>query len=473
MPTTTTTSQVVTPVETPFYDVEKRLDDESIDDYDAVLFTVCDVFGRPRGKFAVGSGVKKFVKEGMEMPNTTCVLGFNSEVPKTVLRYSQAKASTCRMFPDLSSLRPLSWLCKEGRKVGQVLCDLYDSSKKPDPSSPREIAKRQVAALEKIGFQIMSAHETEFMMFHKGTLNPMGGNIHEIVNMYRLDGELSFLYDVMLGLLNSGIPVETQMEEFQPGQVEYSLQPQYGIKMADCVHRMRYIAKAIGDTGGFDSVFMTRPHAENQSNGYHLNHSLWTLDGKNAFYDPDGDHKCSEILRHWVAGLLLHGHALLALFNPTTNCYERLHGFFSPSDNVWNYDDRNARLRVKTKGKNVHIEDRSPSSACNPYLVLAGLIAAGMDGIVNKLECPAPREFRPLVEGDARGKPENPLPKTFDEALNALEKDTVLKTALGKEFIEDYIALCKEFQLEKLKDSLVKEPSERFEAARALFLYNL
>ncbi|XP_059174079.1 glutamine synthetase-like [Physella acuta] len=466
-------SPVVEVVETPFYETEKRFEADGINGYDSVLFTVCDIFGRPRGKFAVGRGIQRFVKEGMEMPHTTCVLGFNSEPPKTIPKYSQGKSTIWRMFPDLSTLRRLSWLCKDGKKVGQVLCDLYDSNGDPEMYSPREIAKRQIAALKDIGFQILSAHEAEYMMFHKGTLNPMGGNFNDVINMLRLDGELSFLYDNMTGLLNSGIPVETQMEEFQPGQVEYSLQPQYGIKMADCVHRLRYVAKAVAQTGGFDAIFMTRPKAENQSNGYHLNHSLWTLDGKNAFYDPNGDHKCSDILRHWVAGLILHANALLALFNPTLNCYERLHGFFSPSDNVWNYDDRNARLRVKTKGKNIHIEDRSPSSASNPYLVIAGLIAAGMDGIVNKLECPPPVEFRPLMSGDERAKTKNPLAKTMDEALQALGENTVLKRALGEDFVNDYIALCKEFQIDKLKEFSDKEPSIRFEAARKLFLYNL
>uniref|UniRef100_A0A0B7BF42 Lengsin n=1 Tax=Arion vulgaris TaxID=1028688 RepID=A0A0B7BF42_9EUPU len=453
-----------------FYTQKEPVSKESIDDYDAVLFTVCDVFGRSRGKFAFGPNIQQLVKHGLETAHTTCVLGFHSETPVTLPRYNRTKDTTCQMLPDISTLRPLSWLCSNGRKVGHVLCDLYDLKGHHDISSPRAIALKQLNNLKDLGFVIMTAFEAEYILYHKGTLNPLGGDYKELTNMTRLDTDLPFLYDHMTELLASGIPVETQMEESVPGQIEYSMQPQYGINMADAVHRLRYITKSVCDKIGFTPTFMTKPKYVGDSSGFHFNHSLWTLDGKNAFYDPTNENKCSDIIRHWIAGLIHHGPALTALMNPTVNCFERLHHMLTPNYNIWNYNDRHARLRVKNKSKNIHIEERTPSSACNPYLCLAGLVAAGADGIARKLEAPQPQAYRPQKTDGDTVKVGDSLPKTLEEALQALEQDTILTRAIGEDFIQEYVALCKEFQLEKLKDVMDKEPVERFKAERDLYL---
>ncbi|BFZ16370.1 hypothetical protein BsWGS_19409 [Bradybaena similaris] len=457
-----------------FYTNSKRRGEENLNDYDAVLFTVCDVFGRPRGKFAYGKNIQRLAREGMETPHTTCVLGFQSEAPASLGRYARVTDVAQRMIPDLSTLRPLSWLCTGDRKIGHVLCDLYDTEGRLFSSSPRSIALQQLQNLKALGFTIMTAFEAEFILYHKGTLDPLGGDRKELNNMVRLDTDIPFLYDHMMGLLASGIPVETQMEESVPGQIEYSMQPLHGIKMADDVHRLRYVTKSLCERAGFDQTFMTKPKYVGDSSGFHYNHSLWTLDGRNAFYDPDDNHHCSAVLRHWVAGIIHHGSALTALMNPTVNCYQRLGNSLTPNDNNWNYNDRYAHLRVKTKSKNIHIEDRMPSSACNPYLTLAGLIAAGADGIARQLAAPAPRAHRPPnPKSDSAAKVAYPLPKTLEEALGALEQDTILTRAIGEDFIKEYIALCKEFQLEKLQHLKNKDPEEIFQAERDLFLYTL
>ncbi|BFZ16369.1 hypothetical protein BsWGS_19408 [Bradybaena similaris] len=456
-----------------FYSKEEdKTDDGSIADYDAVLFTVCDMLGRPQGRFAVGKGVQALAKQGLEMSRTSCVLGFCQEKPLSLLHCNRTDTGTFTMLPDLSTLRPLSWLCIGDRKIGHVLCDLYNMKGHQVMSSPRAIVLKQLHDLKDLGFMIMTAYEVEFIVYQKGTLKPFGGERKELANMMRLDTELTFYYDLMTSLLASGIPIETQMEESAPGQIEYSMRPLFGITMADSVHRLRYITKSVCDRSGLMATFMARPTIDKSNSGFHLNHSLWTLDGQNAFYDPDQDHHCSEILRHWVAGLIHHGGALTALMNPTVNCYQRLHNHFTPTDNIWNYNDRNARLRVKNKGKNVHVEERMPSSACNPYVSLAALIAAGTDGIARKLEAPPPRTYRPNMSGDDMARVENPLPRSLDEALHALEKDSVLIKALGEDFVQDYAALCR-WQLRKLEHVIDKDPQERYAAERDLYLHSL
>ncbi|XP_005110298.2 glutamine synthetase [Aplysia californica] len=470
MPLTTNNRDGPAVVETPLYDdVDGQpKSQERLLDYDMVLCTACDVNGSPRGHFVMKNALASLLEEGLEVPFTTGVLGFKSEVPTSVERY-RGSSPASRLVPDVSTFKPISWMCQDGRKIGHVLCDLYTGNGTPDPHSPRQLALRQLARLRELGFSIMSAHETEYFVYHRGTLEPLGGQVKDVCNHLHMMGEQKMLYQQMTDLIASGVPIETFMKEYGPGQIEFSMEPQYGIKMADVTHRLRYLAKSVCKRSGFEPSFMTRPQSEFVSSGYHFNHSLWTLDGRNAFYDPEGDHTCSDVIRHWIAGLIKHGDALTCLYSPTVNCYERLHGFFAPTDNVWNYDDRNARLRVKTKAKNVHIEERTPSSACNPYLVLAGLLAAGMDGLVNKLECPPNREFRPFLKGDQKSVPINPLPKSLEESLEALREDEELKTALGEEFVEEYTALIQECQLDKLSNATPLGTSERFEAQRDLY----
>ncbi|BFY99207.1 hypothetical protein BsWGS_02247 [Bradybaena similaris] len=456
-----------------FYPENKNKEEENIDSYDGVLFSVCDVFGRPRGRFAYRDNIQRFAQFGMETPHNTCVMGFNSEKPRTVPRYCNASSVTSRMYPDLNTLKPLSWLCRDGSKVGHVLCDLYNSRDERDLTTPRSLALTQLEKLKHLGYQLMSAFETEYTILLKGTLSGYGVQYSELVNMVRLDTDIPFYYDHIMGLLASGIPVETQMEEWGPGQIEYSMKPLYGIESADVTHRLRYVSKSLCERSGLEATFMTKPGEDTSNNGFHFNHSLWTNDGRNAFYIPKDGNKCSAVMRHWIAGLILHGNALTALMCPTVNCYGRLHDLFAPSANIWNYNDRNARLRIKCKSSNVYIEDRLPSSACNPYLCLAGLVAAGIDGVTRRLEAPLPQIFRPIMAGDEKAKPQNPLPRSFEEALQALEQDEVLTQALGGEFVQDYIALCQEFQLERLKEFKDKEASVKIQAERDLYLHTL
>ncbi|CAG5136721.1 unnamed protein product [Candidula unifasciata] len=461
------------PTTTAFYKENKFGKEENIDSYDAVLFTVCDTFGRARGKFAYRDNIRKFAQHGMETPHTKCVMGFHNEEPRTLPRYNNTSSVTYRMYPDLTTLKPLDWLCQDGSKVGHVLCDLHNSKNDRDLSSPRTLALRQLEKLKELGYQFMSAFETEYTIYHKGTTTAYGGDYNELVSMVRLDTDITFYYDLMMGLLASGIPVETQMEELGPGQIEYSMKPLYGIETADATHRLRYVSKSLSERSGLEATFMTKPLEDSSNSGFHFNHSLWTIDGQNAFYDPKDDNNCSTIMRHWIAGVIHHGNALAALMCPTVNCYNRLHHLFAPSDNIWNYSDRNARLRVKCRSQNVYIEDRMSSSACNPYLCTAGLVAAGIDGITRRLEAPPPQIFRPFISGDEKSKPQNPLPRSLEEALQALEHDEILTRELGEEFVQDYIALCKEFQIERLKDVVNKDPSLKFEAERDLFFHTL
>lgn len=156
--------------------------------------------------------------------------------------------------------------------------------------------------------------------------------------------------------------------------------------------------------------------------------------------------------RHWIAGLLKHLKALTAICCPTVNCYRRLHIIPTPNRVDWGYDDRLATVRVKADGgpSGTYIENRLPASAANPYLVLAATVAAGVDGLVNRLECPPARRVD-NAKGD--GGNESVLPNTLPEALAALEEDSVVVEALGKEFVTWFVRVKRELEVDRLQDT--------------------
>ncbi|GFS12769.1 glutamine synthetase [Elysia marginata] len=192
---------------------------------------------------------------------------------------------------------------------------------------------------------------------------------------------------------------------------------------------------------GLTAEFMTcvRPDKGNCS-GFHYNFSLWDSQGRNVFADPDDCGKLSELGRHWLAGMVEHAPAMAALVCPTINCYRRIGAPWAPKFANWSQEVRTGTFRLKIEpGGNVYIENRLPSSACSPHLVLAATLAAGMDGVRRKLDLPQPLE-------ESRR-----LPTTLEKALDVLEGDLILKAALGDNLVDMYIYAKRSFEIDEFK----------------------
>jgi len=188
----------------------------------------------------------------------------------------------------------------------------------------------------------------------------------------------------------------------------------------------------------------------------HFSGSLWA-GGKNVFYDLETN-QLSEVGRHWAAGLMKHAASLCALVSPTVNCYRRLHLPFTPDRNNCGFENRNAMLRiVAASPRTTYIENRLPSSAANPYVVLAATVAAGIDGLVNRLEPPR----------DAEDHGET-LPSSLSEALSALEADKVLCDALGEEFVRWFLSLKREVEIVNVNKAK-EEGRNEIEVERELY----
>lgn len=238
-------------------------------------------------------------------------------------------------------------------------------------------------------------------------------------------------------LEEAGLPLETFMSEFGAAQFEITFRPEEGVAAADTIMLMKDGLRVGLSKYNLMPTFMACPNAHGHANGFHLNHSLWKADGVNQFLDVNESTLLSSTAQHWIAGLVHHAPALTALLCPTLNCYRRLAEVLTPKKATW-AEKRTAYLRLKCERSNVYLENRLPSSACNPYLALAGTLAAGMDGLERKLQCPPPED--PAAPN---------IPKTMEEAVFCLEQDHVLTSALGDEFIHAFLNVTKKILTEK------------------------
>jgi glutamine synthetase len=180
---------------------------------------------------------------------------------------------------------------------------------------------------------------------------------------------------------------------------------------------------------------MTKPFNGSSSSGSHTHLSLRSIEtGRNAFYDPDAENGLTDLIRYAVGGQLAHAAACMALVAPTINCYHRFRvGTFAPANVSWGHEDRTAAVRIKgVRGEGTRLENRLPTAVSNPYLVLAALVAATVDGIRNRIEPPPPTAEGATAYENADAAP---LPRSLGEALDALERDEVMRSALGEEFI--------------------------------------
>jgi glutamine synthetase len=195
---------------------------------------------------------------------------------------------------------------------------------------------------------------------------------------------------------------------------------------------------------GLVATFMGKPFNDQGGSGTHFHLSL-QRDGINAFDDPAGDHGASPLLVHFIGGVLAHAPALVALLNPTINAFRRLvPDSLAPTHAIWGWDNRTAFVRVpKERGRATRAEIRVGDGSCNPYLAIAGILQAGLDGIRHELTPP------PATGGDGyRAAGGDELPRALEQALDALEADELLVDALGPEIVEPFVAV-KRYEIER------------------------
>ncbi|MEP3115775.1 glutamine synthetase family protein [Nisaea sp.] len=355
------------------------------------------------------------------------------------------------MKPDLSTLRRIPWL--EGTAL--VLCDMLDHHTHEEvPHSPRAILKKQVARLEAMGMKAFMATELEFFLFKQSfeEAHAQGYRNLDVISPYNEDyhifqttKEEGVMRAIRNGLHGADIPVENSKGEADAGQEEINVRYAEALTMADRHVLIKNGCKEIAWAKGHAISFLAKWHYDYAGNSSHVHQSLWSLDGTPLFFDPDAKYGMSELMQNYVAGLLAHAGEITGFLAPYINSYKRfVAGTFAPTKSVWSMDNRTAGFRVCGDGtKAVRVECRIGGADLNPYLAMAALLAAGIDGIEKKMA------LEPEFKGDAYGgKNIREIPATLREATTALDGSKMLRSAFGDDVIDHYVHAARWEQIE-------------------------
>ncbi|MCP4335971.1 MAG: glutamine synthetase [Gammaproteobacteria bacterium] len=346
------------------------------------------------------------------------------------------------MRPDLATLRVLPWL--EG--TAMVLCDLEDHRTHAEvPHSPRAVLKQQIRRLEAMGLKSMVATELEFFVFRESfeelrdksyrgmtTISPYNEDYH----IFQTTKEEGLMRQIRNGLQGAGVKVENTKGEADPGQAEVNVCYSDALEMADNHCLVKNAVKEIAFLNDRAVTFLAKWSHDAAGSSSHIHQSLVSSSGEAVFFDPEADYGMSEMMRHYIAGLLKHASDNTWFLAPYVNSYKRfMAGTFAPTKAIWSLDNRTAGYRVVGDGtRNVRVECRVGGSDLNPYLAIAAQIAAGIAGIEAKLELE--NEFK----GDAyQSRKAREIPSTLSQATLALKKSSMLRDAMGSDVIDHYV----------------------------------
>jgi glutamine synthetase len=399
-----------------------------------VRFEQSDIHGIARSKLIPAHHVARFAEDGLNF--LLGQLGFDAQagVAPGTGYLEELGFPDSRIFPDPATFRVLPWLDATAR----LLCEPRFYDDRPAGAAPRYVARSQLDALEALGYRVSTGFEYEFYLREAASDQPPYPGI-QIFATLRNEFDGAFVHQLIRDLQAVDVDIITANAEYGPGQQEINFAPGWGIAGADAAFSFKHGVKEIARQHGYVASFMTRPYSDQSSSGCHFHHALYRVaDGGNAFDDPNAPDGLSALARQFIAGQIAHAPALAALYAPTVNCAKRYRLYsFAPTNATWGLENRTVGIRIKgVRGSNTHVENRIPCAASNPYLVMAGTLAAGIDGIRRGLEPPDP------VSGIAYGMTGvTDLPTTLGAALDALEADETLRPALGEEFVKLFVAV--------------------------------
>ncbi len=408
---------------------------------DTVLVAGIDMQGRLMGK---RFHAQFFVDGGWE--ETHCcnyLLAVDMEMT-TVQGYKSSNWQTGYgdyiLKTDMSTLRRVPWL--EG--TAMVLGDTLDHHHNPVPHAPRNILKKQVERARAMGFDAMMATELEFYLFensyeslrdnHFTGLKPVSA-YNEDYHIFQTTKEEDVMRAVRNGLYGAGITIENSKGEADAGQEEVNYKYSDALDTADNHSIVKHGIKEIAWSKGKSVTFMAKYDHRKAGSSSHCHQSLWTLDGKPAFYDDKDKHGMSQLMKHYIAGQLAYAREMTVFLAPYVNSYKRFTvGMFAPTKAVWSADNRTAGFRVCGEHtKAIRVECRIPGSDVNPYLTCAALLAAGLDGIEQKLELEPEMQGDMYAAGDVREIPHN-----LREAADLLNGSAMYRKAFGDDVVDHY-----------------------------------
>jgi len=348
--------------------------------------------------------------------------------------------------PDYDTFVVLPWRSKDGVNAARIICDVYKSDGTPFAGCPRVNLKRVLAEAKDLGYTMNVGTECEFFLFQKDEKGNFTTETNDVAGYFDVDPDdtgIGCRREIIETLEAMYFEVEASHHEVAEGQHEINFKYSDALKAADNTVTFKWVVRSIAAKHGFHATFMPKPVFGINGSGMHTNQSLFTLDGKNAFFDKAGPLQLSETAYHYIAGIVKNARGFTAVTNPLVNSYKRLvPGYEAPVYVAWSASNRSAMIRIPaSRGLSTRTEVRCPDPTCNPYLALAMMLKSGLDGVTNKLEAPPSVNVdifhMTLEEKDAEGIAS--LPGNLKEALEAFKENPISREALGEHIFNKYI----------------------------------
>jgi len=407
-----------------------------------------DLHGICRGKDIPVALFEHYVHEGVQFVEAimtvdlrhNVIAGFERGFPDFVAR------------PDLSTLVAVPW----EPHVAVCICDLFDAvTGEPSPLDPRGALRRTLAGYGARGLTAVVAPELEFYLCEPDATAPNGfrpyaGGDSPVYTVGHLADPRGVLSAMLEGAVQLGLGARAAAHEYGRSQYEINLSHSEALDAADRAFRFKDLVKELASREGLRATFMGKAFNGDEGSGLHLHVSLADSEHANACADAGAQDGLSALARHFVAGVLEHAPAMMAILNPTVNAYRRIHAeALVPTRICWGHDHRMTLVRVpRERGAATRLETRLGDGTANSHLASAVVLAAGLDGIARGLEPPAP------VEGFLYDLPEDeqgaPLPTSLEQALDALTADPLLCEALGEPLVETF-CMIKHAELERCR----------------------
>ncbi len=360
--------------------------------------------------------------------------------------FVRIEESDMLLVPDLDTFQVNPWTSSDGSRVARLICDIYRPDGSPFAGCPRLALKRQVEKAAEKGYSMVVGPEAEFFLFQKDAGGETLLDTHDVGGYFDLtpvDKGEKCRRDIVMVLESMGFEVEAAHHEVAPGQHEIDFKYAEAVACADNVATFRFVVKKVALDEGLHATFMPKPLVGVNGSGMHCNQSLFSRQGKNAFFAKTAEWQLSKVALGYIGGVLKHAKAFVAVTNPLVNSYKRLvPGYEAPTNIAWSEKNRSPLVRVPAKrGMSTRCEVRMPDPACNPYLAYAVMLAAGLDGVRNKIDPgpPVDKNIFAMSQREKKRRKIEELPGSLSAALDNLEKDKVICDALGKHITEHFL----------------------------------
>jgi len=348
------------------------------------------------------------------------------------------------LHPDLDSFVILPWDECSG-KTARLICDVYNSDGTPFEGDPRYVLRRAIKRAADMGYTCNIGPECEFFLFHKDEQDKPTTRSYDKGGYFDLrpvDRGEGCRRDICLCLEKMGFEIEASHHENAPAQHEIDFKYDEILRTADNVMTFKYVVKNLANQHNLYATFMPKPIYGICGSGMHINLSLFNGE-KNVFCDENDERGLSEVAYSFIAGVMHHIKAITVLTNPIVNSYKRLvPGYEAPVYIAWSAKNRSPLIRIPTaRGTGTRIELRNPDPAANPYLVMAAILQAGLDGVEKNMTPPAPEDSNifKLTVDERREAGIHSLPKTLYDAVREFRKSDFAKEAVGAHVWKKYI----------------------------------